>query len=261
MPDSLRITMIQAPVVWENIPANLARFESLIRRAGGETDVAVLPEMFTTGFSMNVEALAEGMDGITAGTLKAWAAEYRMAIAGSFMVREGNRYYNRAFFVTPRGETFCYDKRHLFSMAGEDRRFTAGTGHTILSYRGWNICLQICYDLRFPVWSRNVRNAYDLLIYVANWPEARAGAWLTLLPARAVENLAYVCAVNRTGTDGAAEYRGRSAVYSPTGEIMANAGDCPETLCTATLGKGPLERLRSRFPAWQDADIFTLQYI
>ncbi|MDR2118181.1 MAG: amidohydrolase [Tannerellaceae bacterium] len=260
MTDTLHITMIQAPIVWENREENLSRFGRLLRRASGKTHLAVLPEMFTTGFSMNVEALADTADGTTVATLKAWAKEYRMAIAGSFIAEEEDRYYNRAFFVTPEGDVAYYDKRHLFSMAGENNYFTPGSQQTLVHYLGWNICLQICYDLRFPVWSRNVHNAYDLLIYVANWPETRIGAWQALLPARAVENLAYVCAVNRTGTDGKGHgYGGRSVIISPKGEILADAGTEAEAVCTCTVSRSRLKGLRTRFPAWMDADTFILR--
>jgi predicted amidohydrolase len=260
MSDSLRISMIQAPITWEDRDRNLAYYGRLLRRVSGKTDLAVLPETFTTGFSMNVEALGDAPDGLTVATLKDWAQKYHTALAGSFIAKEEGRYYNRGFFITPEGETSYYDKRHLFRMAGEAEHFTPGTKQAIVSYRGWNICLQVCYDLRFPLWSRNVNNAYDLLIYVANWPEVRIQVWNTLLPARAIENLAYVCGVNRTGTDGGGySYNGQSAIYSPKGEKLTDAGTRREIVRTCTLQKSDLERLRSRFPAWQDADAFTLQ--
>jgi predicted amidohydrolase len=260
MADGLRLTVIQAPVAWENRDENLASYGRLLGRASGMADLVVLPEMFTTGFSMNVEALADTAGGVTVATVKDWAKKHRTAITGSFLAREGHAYYNRAFFITPEGETAYYDKRHLFRMAGEAGRFTPGTKQAIVSYLGWNICLQVCYDLRFPVWSRNVNNAYDLLIYVANWPEVRINAWNLLLPARAVENMACVCGVNRTGTDGQGlVYSGHSAVYSPKGEKLADAGTETEAVCSCTLLKDDLERLRTKFPAWKDADTFILQ--
>jgi predicted amidohydrolase len=259
MADSLRISMIQAPILWENRDDNLAKYGKLLRRVSGETELVVLPETFTTGFSMNVETLGDTMDGLTVATLKNWAKEYQTAITGSFIAKEEDRYYNRAFFITPGGEISCYDKRHLFRMAGEDKRFTPGARSVIVSYKGWNICLQICYDLRFPVWSRNVNKAYDLLIYVANWPEVRINVWQALLPARAIENLAYVCGVNRTGTDGNGFlHRGHSAVYSPKGEKIADAGTAEEHIHTCALRKDDLERLRTKFPTWMDADTFIL---
>lgn len=263
MADILRISLAQAPVDWENKEANLTRYGRLVRRLSGETDLVALPELFATGFSMNVRELAETMDGTTLATVKSWAEAYQTAICGSFIALEADgRYYNRAFFVTPGGQTAWYDKRHLFGLGGEDRHFSRGAKQTIVSYLGWNICLQVCYDLRFPVWSRNVGNAYDLLVYVANWPESRIGAWRTLLPARAVENQAYVCAVNRTGKDGEGiAYGGHSLVCSPLGEIMAEAGaggEEEETVCAALPDKSRLDSLRAKFPAWMDADAFTI---
>ncbi|MDR1919203.1 MAG: amidohydrolase [Tannerellaceae bacterium] len=259
MADSLRISMIQSPIAWEDREQNLAYYGRLLRRVSGKTDLTVLPETFTTGFSMNVEALADAADGLTVACLKDWAQKHQTALAGSFIVKENERYYNRGFFVTPEGEASYYDKRHLFRMAGEAAHFSAGSEQTIVSYRGWSICLQVCYDLRFPVWSRNVNNAYDLLIYVANWPEVRINVWTSLLPARAIENLAYVCGVNRTGTDGGGfRYNGQSAIYSPKGEKLIDAGIRPEIVRSCTLQKSDLERLRTKFPAWKDADTFNI---
>lgn len=181
MADNLRISMVQSHIIWEDRDENLGYYGELLRRVSGKTDIAVLPETFTTGFSMDVEKLADTMDGPTIPIIKGWAKKYKLAVAGSFIAKEGGKYFNRAFFVTPEGETYLYDKRHLFRMAGEDQHFTAGDKRTIVRYKDWNICLQVCYDLRFPVWSRNVDNEYDLLIYVANWPEARKKVWKTLL--------------------------------------------------------------------------------
>jgi predicted amidohydrolase len=251
--------MIQTCITWENRDRNLEHFGHLIGKADKETNLIVLPETFTTGFSMNVQALADTMDGPTVATLKTWAQTYQTAITGSFIAREEDRYYNRAFFITPEGQAAYYDKRHLFRMSGENKHFTPGGRPLIVNYRGWNICLQVCYDLRFPVWSRNAGKAYDLLIYVANWPEARIKAWDVLLPARAVENLSYVCGVNRTGMDGERNsYNGHSAVYSPKGDRIADAGATPEDIHTCILQKDELDRLRAKFPAWMDADPFII---
>lgn len=228
-------------------------------RVSGRTDIAVLPETFTTGFTMDAERLADTMDGPTVDAVKGWAKKYRMAVAGSFIVKDGGKYFNRAFFITPEGEEHYYDKRHLFRMAGEDEHFAAGDKRLIVHYKGWNICLQVCYDLRFPVWSRNQGNEYDLLIYVANWPETRKRAWKTLLSARAIENMAYVCGVNRVGIDGKGfVYRGDSMVFSPKGKKLADAGKREEITRTCTLSRTNLDELRSKFPAWKDADAFTL---
>ena len=259
MAEDLRISMIQSHIIWEDKEENLSYFSELLRRVSGRTDLAVLPETFSTGFSMNVEALAEPMDGTTVATIKGWAERYKMAVAGSFIAREEGKYYNRAFFVTPDGEASYYDKRHLFRMAGEDRHFSAGDKPLVVRYKDWNICLQVCYDLRFPVWSRNVNNAYDLLIYVANWPEARKKAWKVLLQARAIENMAYVCGVNRVGVDGKGfAFRGDSMIYDARGKKLADAGKRDETTRTCALSKTDLEAFRTKFPAWKDADAFQL---
>lgn len=259
MAEDLRISMIQSHIIWEDKEENLSYFGELLRRVSGRTDLAVLPETFSTGFSMNVEALADPMDGTTVATIKGWAERYKMAVAGSFIAREEGKYYNRAFFVTPDGEASYYDKRHLFRMAGEDRHFSAGDKPLVVRYKDWNICLQVCYDLRFPVWSRNVNNAYDLLIYVANWPEARKKAWKALLQARAIENMAYVCGVNRVGVDGKGfAFRGDSMIYDARGKKLADAGKRDETTRTCALSKTDLEAFRTKFPAWKDADAFQL---
>ncbi len=252
--------MIQSHIIWEDRDENLGYYGELLRRVSGRTDLAILPETFSTGFSMNVESLADTMDGTTIATIKGWAARYKMAVAGSFIVKEGGKYYNRAFLITPAGEGFYYDKRHLFRMADEDTYFTAGSARPVICYNGWNICLQVCYDLRFPVWSRNVNNEYDLLIYVANWPEARKKVWKTLLQARSMENCAFVCGVNRVGIDGKGfQYRGDSLLYSPKGKKLADAGKREEITRTCTIDKNDLIELRAKFPAWKDADTFTIE--
>jgi predicted amidohydrolase len=257
--DTLRISVIQSDVVWEDRAANLTNYAALLRRLSGETDLAILPELFTGG-SVRVRALADSMDGETVPTLKKWAATCGTAITGSFMATENGNCYNRTFFITPEGETYYTDKRHLFRMGGEDRTLTAGHARLIVPYRGWNICPMVCYDLRFPVWSRNTGNAYDLLVYVANWAESRKEVWKTLLPARALENMAYVCGVNRIGTDGQGfAYHGGSFVYSPKGEKLADAGENRETIQTCILNKPDLESLRIKFPAWKDADSFIIR--
>lgn len=260
MVDSLRISMVQSHIIWEDQGENLSYYGELLRRVSGKTDLAILPETFTTGFSMDVEKLADTMDGETLTTVKSWAVKYDMAIVGSFIAVEEGKYFNRAFFITPEGLAGYYDKRHLFRMAGEDKHFTAGDKRVILNYKGWKICLQVCYDLRFPVWSRNVNNEYDLLLYVANWPEPRRKAWKALLPARAIENMAYVCGVNRVGVDGKGfTYRGDSMVISPKGKKMIDAGKREEVTRTCTLLKSELDDLRTKFPVWKDADTFSVE--
>lgn len=257
MTDTLRISMVQASIAWEDRNKNLEIYEGLIRRAKGKTDLVVLPETFTTGFSMQVEKLAETMGGSAVAAMKHWAATYGMAVAGSLIIEEENKFYNRFLFVLPDGSFYYYDKRHLFRMAREDKYFTAGHTCTIVPYKGWNIGLQVCYDLRFPVWSRNVDNRHDLLLYVANWPEARKQAWTTLLPARAIENMAYVCGVNRVGIDGKGfTYSGNSMIISPKGKKLADAGKRQDIIRTCILTKSELDNLRTKFPVWKDADKF-----
>lgn len=259
MAENLRVSMVQSHIIWEDRNENLGYYGELLRRISGKTDLAVLPETFSTGFTMNVEPLADEMDGITVNTIKKWAADYKMAVAGSFIAKDNDKYYNRAFFITPEGDSLFYDKRHLFQMGDEDQYFTAGDKRLVVSYRGWNICLLVCYDLRFPVWSRNVNNEYDLLIYCANWPEARKKVWKILLQARAIENMSYVCGVNRVGIDGKGfTYRGDSLIISPKGKKLADAGKREEVTRTVSLSMDEISELRSKFPAWKDADDFTI---
>ena len=259
MAENLRVSMVQSHIIWEDKNENLGYYGELLRRISGKTDLAVLPETFSTGFTMNVEPLADEVDGITVNTIKKWAADYKMAVAGSFIAKDNGKYYNRAFFITPEGDSLFYDKRHLFQMGHEDQGFTAGDKRLVVSYRGWNICLLVCYDLRFPVWSRNVNNEYDLLIYCANWPEARKKVWKILLQARAIENMSYVCGVNRVGIDGKGfTYRGDSLIISPKGKKLADAGKREEVTRTVSLSMDEVSELRSKFPAWKDADDFTI---
>lgn len=259
MAENLRVSMVQSHIIWEDRNENLGYYGELLRRISGKTDLAVLPETFSTGFTMNVEPLADEMDGITVNTIKKWAADYKMAVAGSFIAKDNGKYYNRAFFITPEGDSLFYDKRHLFQMGEENQYFTAGDNRLVVSYRGWNICLLVCYDLRFPVWSRNVNNEYDLLIYCANWPEARKKVWKILLQARAIENMSYVCGVNRVGIDGKGFiYRGDSLIISPKGKKLADAGKREEVTRTVSLSMDEISELRSKFPAWKDADDFTI---
>jgi predicted amidohydrolase len=256
----LNISVVQSDIVWENRAANLKHYGELLRDVNPHTDIAVLPELFTTGMSMRVKDLSETVEGETIATVKQWAEQYQFAIAGSFMALDGAKHYNRAFFITPDGKEYYYDKRHLFRMAGEDAYFDAGDKRLIIQYDDWRICLMVCYDLRFPVWSRNAGNEYDLLIYVANWAEARKEVWKTLLRARAIENMVYVCGINRIGTDGAGyTYHGESLVYSPKGEELFNGGERKEVIQTCLLKKTALESLRTRFPVWKDADKFSIQ--
>ena len=255
----MRISILQTDIVWENKQENLRRLHEKLETLRGTTEIVVLPEMFSTGFSMQSKILAEPNSGETITTLKRWTSQLQLAICGSYIATDNGQFYNRAFFLTPKGEEFYYDKRHLFRMGREAEHFSAGDKRLIIPYRGWNIRLLVCYDLRFPVWSRNINNGYDLLIYVANWPVARRLAWDTLLRARALENQCYVCGVNRTGTDGYhLEYNGGSKVYSAYGEEVASLPDGQEGMATVTLNMASLNQFRDKFPVWKDADEFHL---
>ena len=249
--------MIQAELAWQDPAANRAVFAAHFRGLAGHTDLIVLPEMFSTGFSMEAERLAEGMDGPTVGWLREEAVALGCAIAGSLIVEEAGRHFNRLVWAGPDGTLLHYDKRHLFRMADEQRHYAAGSRRLTVEYRGWRICPLVCYDLRFPVWSRN-RGDYDLLIYVANWPARRSLAWKTLLRARAIENVCYAVGVNRIGRDGnGAAYAGDSAAVDFLGQTLAGdrGGDFAET---AVLDREQLRAYRESFPVHLDADEFAL---
>ena len=255
----LKISIVQTDIAWENKQENLRMLREKLHALRGTTEIVVLPEMFSTGFTMKSREFAEPVPGITVRILKELAADFQLALCGSFICSERSNYYNRAFFITPEGEEFYYDKRHLFRMGNEAEYFSAGNNKLIISYRGWNICLLVCYDLRFPVWSRNVNNEYDLLIYMASWPQARRLAWDTLLCARALENMCYVCGVNRIGVDGnKLIYNGGSVVFSAKGEVLASVPDGEEGIETVSLSLISLQQLRDKFPVWKDADAFRL---
>ena len=255
----LKISIVQTDIAWENKQENLRMLREKLHALRGTTEIVVLPEMFSTGFTMKSRELAEPVSVITVRILKELAADFQLALCGSFICSERSNYYNRAFFITPEGEEFYYDKRHLFRMGNEAEDFSAGNNKLIISYRGWNICLLVCYDLRFPVWSRNVNNEYDLLIYMASWPQARRLAWDTLLCARALENMCYVCGVNRIGVDGnKLIYNGGSVVFSAKGEVLASVPDGEEGIETVSLSLISLQQLRDKFPVWKDADAFRL---
>lgn len=254
----LRTTLVQSMLHWEDATANRAMFVSRLEALKGTTDLVVLPEMFTTGFSMRAGALAEPMDGPTVRWMRSMAATLDAAIYGSAVITEDGSTYNRGLFVEPDGRTTSYDKRHLFRFAGEDRHYTPGNARVIVEWRGWRILLQVCYDLRFPVFSRQ-RGDYDLALYVANWPEARRYPWDQLLIARAIENQTYVVGVNRVGMDGKGiHYSGGSTAIDPRGAVIARAADGREELVPITLSMAPLVEFREKFPAGLDADRFTL---
>jgi len=261
----LRITTIQANLHWENADANRAMLEEKISRISLPTDIIVLPEMFTTGFSMNAKQLAEPMNFHTCKWMKNMANKTGALMLGSCIIKEGNNYYNRLIWMEPDGQFKTYDKHHLFSMAGEDKIYSPGETRLIGEWRGWKICPLICYDLRFPVWSRNTLNRemnalpYDLLVYVANWPAARDQHWQALLKARAIENQSYVVGINRVGKDGKEiEYCGNTTVIDPKGETVFQAGD-KESAETTVLNGELLTGWRLKFPAFNDADDFDLR--
>ncbi len=257
MSDTLKVTIIQSELHWENADANLKMFSDKIQNIETETDLIVLPEMFSTGFSMNAAHLAEPENGKTFQWMVAHAKNYQTAITGSVIITENERFYNRMFFVFPDGSFKKYDKRHAFTYAKEDEIYTEGTECLVLDYKGWKICPLICYDLRFPVWARNT-NDYDVLIYVANWPKKRTVAWETLLRARAIENMTYCIGVNRVGLDGNNhEYVGHSAVYDVLGkQISSSAFD--EFIETIILEKDHVIKNRNQFQFLNDRDAFKL---
>jgi predicted amidohydrolase len=253
----LTVTLLQTSLDWQDAPANRAHFGELVHSLPGPTDLVVLPEMFTTGFTMDTRGQAEAMDGPTVAWMAGLARELGVTLCGSLIVEEAGRFYNRCLWMPPDGRHQHYDKRHLFRMAGEHEHFAAGTTREIFHLKGWRICPLVCYDLRFPVWSRGV-DAFDLLLYVANWPAARRSAWQVLLPARAVENQCYVAGVNRLGTDGQGiAYAGDSGVHDYLGSCVTSlAGTAGQA--TVTLRGDPLQHYRAKFPAWRDADHFQL---
>lgn len=257
MGEQLKITIIQSELHWENPEANLKMFTEKIDDIKNQTDLIILPEMFSTGFSMNSENLAEPTDGKTFQWMVSQAKKHQSAITGSIIISEKGKYYNRLFFVFPDGNFKTYDKKHTFTYANEDKAYSKGSKRLAVNYKGWKICPLVCYDLRFPVWSRNTED-YDVLIYVANWPKVRTVAWETLLRARAIENMAYCIGVNRVGTDGNNhEYIGHSAVYDVLGkQISSSAFD--EFTETVALEKEHIVKNRNRFHFLDDQDSFQL---
>ncbi|CCH56450.1 Nitrilase/cyanide hydratase and apolipoprotein N-acyltransferase [Fibrisoma limi BUZ 3] len=265
----MNITLLQPNLHWHDPVANRAMLEEHIFSLPEPTDLIVLPEMFTTGFTMDARAVAEPMLLTTFRWLKQMAAQTKAVVTGSYVVQEDGNYYNRLIWMEPDGTFDTYDKRHLFRMAGEDQVYTAGTRRLVKDWKGWRICPLICYDLRFPVWSRNRGDAvaldanspqveYDVLLYVANWPSARRNAWNTLLQARAIENLSYVIGVNRVGEDGnGLPYAGESAVIDFKGDILFRHADS-ETVHQQTLSLDELRAFRNKFPAYLDADAFDI---
>jgi len=296
---NLKITTIQSELHWENATKNLAMFSEKIASIKEATDVIVLPEMFTTGFTMNAKTLAEKMDGKTVAWMKEVANRTNAVVTGSIIIEEKvispsgrprGAYFNRLIWAQPNGEVYHYDKRHLFRMANEHKTFSSGNSRLIVEWRGWKICPLVCYDLRFPVWSRNkefkvlsskfnvdlqnhkissnlelrtlnLKPAFDCLIYVANWPEARKEPWCKLLEARAIENQVYVVGVNRVGLDGKEiSYSGNSTVIDPKGNVMSNIAEHQNYIQTIELNREELDDFRAKFPVALDGDDFEIFY-
>ncbi len=262
-PSNLNVCLIPLEIKWENKAENLRALENKLKLVHPHTDLVILPETFSTGFPSgedkeHVRQFAERDTGETIDYLKKLSEHYNVAIAGTFIADSAGSIYNRAFFIEPSGDEYFSDKRHLFTMAGEDKVFSKGHQRLEVRFRGWNIAMVVCYDIRFPAWCRNVNNQYDLLIAVANWPTVRVDAWNKLINARAIENLAYVCAVNCKGTDKKGfEYDGSSMAVDFKGkDITVKVDD--NDLLYATLSHEKLDAFRTKFPAWADADAFTL---
>lgn len=261
MNNDLKVCLYPMPIKWGDKASNLDTLRQAMEAMHPETDLLILPETFSTGFPAgldkeSVRLMAERNTGATIDFIKDLARHYNVAVAGSFVADTGGSLYNRAFFIEPSGEETFADKRHLFTMAGEDKVFSRGRDRLMVRYRGWNIAMVICYDIRFPVWCRNISNEYDLLLAVANWPVARVDAWNRLLVARAIENEAYVCGVDCTGIDsGGFEYDGASAAIDFKGKDITVTSD--NGLKYAVLSHEKLDRFRDKFPAWRDSDRFT----
>ena len=277
--DNLTFTLIQSSLHWEDKTANLQMFQQKIESISNKTEVVVLPEMFSTGFTMNPIQLAETMEGQTVQWMKEVAAKHKIILTGSVIIKESSpsvdenileSFYNRLIWMLPNGQFGFYDKRHLFGFAEEDKHYSPGNKRLIASVKGWKINLQICYDLRFPVWARQTPHSptpsphregehapeYDVLIYVANWPQRRNHAWKTLLTARAIENQCYVIGVNRVGEDGnGVNHSGDSMVVDPLGEMLYHK-EIDEEVFTITLQKEHLEEVRNKFPFLRDGDLF-----
>ena len=259
----LKFTLIQTSLNWESKETNLQMLEQKINELQAPSSVVVLPEMFSTGFSMKSDQLAEGIDGATVQWMKRMAASKKIILTGSIMVEENGHYFNRLIWMQPNGQHGFYDKRHLFAFAEEDKHYSSGNKRLIASVNGWKVNLMICYDLRFPVWSRQQFDEkqnfeYDVLVYVANWPQRRNLAWKTLLQARAIENQCYVIGVNRVGNDGNNIYHsGDSMVVDPLGEVLYHKAD-EEDIFTISLSKEHLQQVREKFQFWRDADKFQI---
>lgn len=262
LPDNLNVCLLPLEIEWGAKERNLSKVAGLFATMHPDTDLVVLPETFSTGFPVGMDKdeirpWAERNTGMTMDFMKSLAAKYNVAVAGSYVADSGGSLYNRAFFIEPGGEETFADKRHLFTMAGEDKVFSRGHDRLKVRFRGWEIAMIVCYDIRFPVWCRNVGNDYDLLLAVANWPKVRVDAWNQLLKARAIENESYVVGVDCRGTDTAGfEYDGSSIAVDFKGKDITVAGDAEHLYATLNMEK--LRRFREKFPAYRDADSFKL---
>lgn len=256
--NSLEITLVQTDLIWEDAQSNRLKLESFFKQIKSPTDVILLPEMFTTGFSMSPQPLAEALPGISSDWMRKWAKKTNAAIVGSLIIKEKDQYYNRLLWVMPDGEIFHYDKRHLFSLAGEHHQYTAGQKPLVIEYRGWKIMPLVCYDLRFPVWSRNTMN-YDLLIYIANFPDLRSFAWRSLLKARAIENQSYTVGLNRVGVDGNdVYYAGDSCVLNYDGTYRKQLPP-REVMVSIHLDYEQQQQFRREFAFLDDRDSFVIK--
>lgn len=257
----LKIALAQADLVWEDVAANCRNFEKLFQDVDSDTDLLVLPEMFSTGFSMQVEKLAEAMNGPAVNWLKQQARAMNLVVAGSLMIAEAHCYYNRFVFAFPDGHVEHYDKRHLFSMGQENAHFTKGTARKLIQVKGFRLLPQVCYDLRFPVFARNLQD-YDIYLNCANWPAPRKEVWTCLLKARAIENQAFVAGVNRTGRDAQGiRYSGDSVVFDARGTVLAESKDSSgNQVISAVLSKNSLEQFRKKFPVLPDSDSFSIDF-
>ncbi|WP_299777674.1 amidohydrolase [uncultured Formosa sp.] len=259
MTNQLQIALIQTELIWESPKANRDNIKDIVESISDKIDIIVLPEMFTTGFTMNAPKCAETITGNSVAWMQQLAAYKNAAVMGSLIITEANKYYNQLVFVYPNGDIKSYKKRHTFTLAGEDAVYTAGIERVIIDYKGWSLCPLVCYDLRFPVWAR-YNNDYDVLLYVANWPKTRITAWDSLLQARAIENMSYCVGVNRVGTDAKGhEYSGHSAVYNPLGETISAFVENEIGYRIVALNRDEVLNTRNKFKFLNDRDVFILE--
>ena len=258
MKNLLKIASLQVDIVWESPQSNIEKYTAMINSIATDVDVIILPEMFSTGFSMNPSICAETMDGKSVAWMQEMASQKQVAIMGTLAIKENDRFYNRFVFVNPRGEIGIMNKRHLFSYGGEGKVYSSGKERLVIDYKGWKICPMICYDLRFPVWTRNA-NDYDVLIFMANWPKPRINAWDALLKARAIENMCYTIGVNRVGVDGnKLEYIGHTQVIDTLGNIVSDSVEEKEMAIVTTIDRKILIETRRKFQFLNDRDLFEI---